>query len=421
MSIVKSEFALALNQVCTERGISPDDVITSIEAAILAAYNKEFPESIEDTSITIKVNRDTGEAKVYKDKKDITPPGFGRIAAQTAKQVTLQKIREVEKKTVISHYQSQIGSIARGRVIRYDGFNAFVDIGRVEAVLPREEQIKNEKYDVNTSLMFYIKEISDDKFGNSRVIVSRTSPSLLIELFRKEVPEISNGTVEVKNVAREPGERAKIAVFSSQGGVDPVGACVGQRGVRVQTVTSELGGNEKIDIIQWNKNEKLFLGSALSPAKIIEVEIVDDKKIKKARITVDEIQAPLAIGRNGVNVNLASKLTGYEIDIKQVAATEEEKKKYRELHKIIEKKPEIKKEEPKTEKQPQPEQPKQEQVVSERSEQKSEIVKQTPPEPEIKQLEPEPPTQPEQSKTAESITPTEASKPINELDKTKKE
>ena len=131
MSIVKSEFALALNQVCTERGISPDDVIESIEAAILAAYKKEFPETLEDTDITIKVNRDTGEAKVFKNKKDMTPPGFGRIAAQTAKQVTLQKIREVEKKTVISHYKSQIGSIARGRVIRFDGYNAFVDIGRV--------------------------------------------------------------------------------------------------------------------------------------------------------------------------------------------------------------------------------------------------------------------------------------------------
>jgi N utilization substance protein A len=382
MSIVKSEFALALNQVCTERGISPDDVIESIEAAILAAYKKEFPETLEDTDITIKVNRDTGEAKVFKNKKDMTPPGFGRIAAQTAKQVTLQKIREVEKKTVISHYKSQIGSIARGRVIRFDGYNAFVDIGRVEAVLPKEEQIKNEKYDVNTNLVFYIKEISDDKFGNSRVIVSRTNPSLIIELFKKEVPEIANNTVEIKNVAREPGERAKIAVYSTQGGVDPVGACVGQRGVRVQTVTNELDGNEKIDIIQWNKDDKLFLSAALSPAKIIDVEIVLNKKTQKAKVTVDEIQAPLAIGRNGVNVNLASKLTGYEIDIKQVPATEEEKKKYQELHKTTGKKPDEKPAQPKeTQKQEQtlqekPEQEQKEQTQTEQTEQK-----------EIKQLE----------------------------------
>ena len=344
MSIVKSEFALALNQVCTERGISPDDVITSIEAAILAAYKKEFPESLEDETITVKVNKETGEAKVFKDNKDITPPGFGRIAAQTAKQVTLQKIREVEKQTVISHYKSQLGSIARGRVIRYDGYNAFVDIGKVEAVLQKEEQISNEKYDVNINLIFYIKEISDDKFGNSRVIISRADPNLIIELFKKEVPEIANNTVEIKNVAREPGERAKIAVYSSQGGVDPVGACVGQRGVRVQTVTNELDGNEKIDIIQWNKDDKLFLTAALSPAKIIDVELMESKTIKKAKVIVDEIQAPLAIGKSGVNVNLAAKLTGYEIDIKQVPATEEDKKKYQELHKTIEKKTEIKKE-----------------------------------------------------------------------------
>src|SRR3989338_1666374 len=156
MSIVKSEFVLALNQVSTERGISTDDIISSIEVAILAAYHKEFPGTEEDEGLTVKVNKETGEARVFKNKVDITPPGFGRIAAQTAKQVTLQKIREVEKQTVLSQYKSQVGSIIRGRVIRYDGFNAFVDIGRVEAVLPKEEQIKSEKYMVNVSLVFYI-------------------------------------------------------------------------------------------------------------------------------------------------------------------------------------------------------------------------------------------------------------------------
>lgn len=330
MSIVKSEFALALNQVSTERGISADDIISSIEAAILAAYHKEFPETAEEDDLIIKVNRDTGESRVFRGKVDITPPGFGRIAAQTAKQVTLQKIREVEKKTVISHYQSQIGTIARGRVIRYDGYNAFVDIGRVEAVLPKEEQIKSENYAVNISLVFYIKEISNDNFGNSRVIVSRIDPKLITELFKKEVPEITNGTVEIKNAVREPGERAKIAVFSSQGGVDPVGACVGQRGVRVQTVTNELGGKEKIDIIQWNHDDKLFIIASLSPAKIIDVEILQDSKTPKARVLVNELQAPLAIGKGGVNVNLASRLTGYEIDIKQIKATAEDIKKFEE-------------------------------------------------------------------------------------------
>ncbi len=315
MTIIKTEFSLALNQVATERGISPDDVLTSIEAAIIAAYKREYPES-EAEEFEAKVSRDTGETKILKDGKDITPPGFGRIAAQTAKQVILQKIREAEKKTVAAHYQSQIGALIKGRVIRYDGYNAYLDIGKAEAVLPREEQMKDERYSVNDSLIVYLKEISQDKFGNPRIIVSRSDSKLIEELFKREVPEISNGTVEIKKTVREAGERAKIAVYSTQSGVDPVGACVGQKGVRVQTVTDELGGKEKIDIIQWNPDEKLFLMASLSPAKITEVEI--DSKNRKAKVTVDEKEAPLAIGRGGINVNLASRLTDFEIDIIQL-------------------------------------------------------------------------------------------------------
>lgn len=318
MSIIKSEFSLALNQVATERGISPDDVVASIETAILAAYRKEMHQAPlaegEDDGVTVKVNRESGEAHVYKEEKDITPPGFGRIAAQTAKQVILQKIREVEKKTIVSHYMGQVGTLIKGRVIRFDGYNAYVDIGKVEAILPRDEQIRNESYSVNTQLVFLLKEIGEDKFGNSRIILSRTSPLLITELFKKEVPEIANNTVEIKGVVREPGERAKIAVYSAQGGVDPVGACVGQKGVRVQMVTNELGGSEKIDIIQWNADQSKFLESALAPAKIDSIDITD----QRAKITVQEDQAPLAIGRGGVNVNLASKLTGFEIDIEQI-------------------------------------------------------------------------------------------------------
>ncbi len=318
MTIVKSEFSLALNQVATERGISPEDVIASIEAAIVAAYKREYPDKME-AEIVATVSRDTGEAKILEDGKDITPSGFGRIAAQTAKQVILQKIREIEKKTVVAHYKSQIGTTIKGRIIRYDGYNAHLDIGKAEAVLPKEEQIKNERYHVNDGLLVYLKEISDDKFGNPRIIVSRSDPKLIEELFKREVPEIANGTVEIKKVVREPGERAKVAVHSSQGGVDPVGACVGQKGVRVQTVTDELGGLEKIDIIQWNKDEKLFLIAALSPAKITSVEI--DKDAHRARVTVEEKEAPLAIGKGGINVNLASRLTEHEIDIVQTTST----------------------------------------------------------------------------------------------------
>lgn len=314
MAIIKTEFSLALNQVATERGISPDDVIASIEAAVLAAYKKEYPDAFNE-QMKSKVSKDTGETKIIDEGKDVTPSGFGRIAAQTAKQVILQKIREAEKKMVVNHYKAQIGTIIKGRVIRYDGYNAYIDIGKTEAVIPREDQIKNERYEVNQSMIMYIKEIADDKFGNTRIIMSRTDPRLIEELFKREVPEVANKTVEIKKVVREPGERAKIAVFSSQSGVDPVGACVGQKGVRVQTVTDELGGREKIDIIQWNKEIKLFLIASLSPAKIQNVEL--DEKSKRAKVFVDEDQAPLAIGKGGINVNLASRLTDCEIDIVQ--------------------------------------------------------------------------------------------------------
>ena len=319
MAIVKSEFALALNQVATERGISATEVLESIEAAVLAAFKKEHPD-IWDESVLVQVSKDNGETKVLREEKDITPPGFGRIAAQTARQVILQKIREAEKKTIITQFRDLVGSVIRGRVIRTDHFNVHVDIGKTEGLLPREEQIKNEQYRINTQLQFFLKEIVEDKFGHSRIIVSRSDPSLLSELFKREVPEISGGTVEIKKVVREPGERAKIAVYSSHGGVDPVGACVGQKGVRVQTVTDELGGTEKIDIIQWNNDPKIFLISALSPAKIVSVEL--DEKTKSAKVTVDESQAPLAIGKNGVNVNLASRLAGFEIDIIQIPSPE---------------------------------------------------------------------------------------------------
>lgn len=317
MVIVKSEFALALNQVASERGISVDDVVESMEAAILAAFLKEHPEMAEDETVSVKVDMSNGETKILQDEKDITPPGFGRIAAQTARQVIIQKIREAEKKTVITHYQDQVGTIVRGRVIRHEGATVYVDLGKAEGLLPRDEQIRNETYVVNNKYVFFLKEIGQNRAGYSRIILSRTAPELIKELFKREVPEIANDTVEIKNVVREPGERAKIAVFSSQSGVDPVGACVGQKGVRVQTVTDELNGQEKIDIIQWNDNLKTYIISALSPAKVISVEIHEEEKI--AKVTVDESQAPLAIGKNGINVNLAGRLTGYDIDIIQVS------------------------------------------------------------------------------------------------------
>jgi N utilization substance protein A len=310
----KSEFALALNQIASERGISSKEIIESIEVAIIAAYKKEYPEENVDNLKAI-VNPQTGEVKILKENKDITPPGFGRIAAQTAKQVILQKIREAEKKTIISQYLSQVGNIVRGRIIRFDGRNVYVDIGKTEGILPKEEQVPNEKYQINQSMLFLIKEITNDKFNQSRIILSRVDPKLLINLFKREVPEVINNTVKIMKVVRQPGERAKVAVYTEQKGVDPVGACVGQKGIRVQTITDELGGQERIDVIQWNKEIKIFLINALAPAKINKVEV--DEKTKKAKVYVTEDQAPLAIGKGGVNVNLASKLTDLTIDIIQ--------------------------------------------------------------------------------------------------------
>lgn len=335
MTVIKSEFYLALNQVATERGISPDEVIESIKTAVLAAYQKDYgphidPDAVveeseeEKQNIEVQINPDSGETHIFIDGVDSTPPGFGRIAAQTARQVILQKIREAEKKNIVKHYVSQVGSIIKGRVIRFDGKNAYLDIGKAEGVLPHEEQIKNENYHLNDTYIVYIQEIKEDAFGNSRIIVSRADPRLVEELFKKEVPEVENGTVKVFKVIREPGERAKIAVFSDQSGVDPVGACVGQKGIRVKSVTDELGGDEKIDIIQWNNDDVTFLREALSPASVGAIQI--DKPNMKAAVTVSSDQAPLAIGRAGVNVNLASRLTGFDIDIIQEAATESEKK-----------------------------------------------------------------------------------------------
>ncbi|OGK21319.1 transcription termination factor NusA [Candidatus Roizmanbacteria bacterium RIFCSPHIGHO2_02_FULL_37_13b] len=324
---MKSEFFLALNQVATERGISPDDVIDSIKMAVLAAYKKDYgvvteaedtkeAEEVEqDDGLEVTINKDTGETHILEDGKDITPPGFGRIAAQTARQVILQKIREAEKRNIVKHYTSQVGTIIKGRVIRFDGKNAYLDIGKAEGVLPQEEQIRNESYQLNTTLAVYIKEIKEDPFGNSKIIVSRADPKLVEELFKKEVPEVENGTVKVFKVVREPGERAKIAVLSDQTGVDPVGACVGQKGIRVKAVTDELGGSEKIDIIQWNSDDNIFLREALSPAIVGNIEIDKEKKYAKVFVNVD--QAPLAIGKSGVNVNLASMLTNFNIDIVQ--------------------------------------------------------------------------------------------------------
>lgn len=321
-AIVRSEFALALNQVATERGIDPSVVLETIKAAILAAYRKDYgAEELE--LLTVELNSDSGEAKILKDGKDITPPGFGRIAAQTAKQVILQRIREAEKQAVLVDYQAKVGTIVSGMVLRFDGPTVIVEIGRAQAVMPPQEQNPVEHYHLNQRLTFYIEGIRETMRG-SEIIVSRAHKGLVEGLFKREVPEVAQGSVELRVVAREAGGRTKVAVYSNQSGVDPVGSCVGQKGVRVQAVISELGNNEKVDIIQWSDDVKQFITSALAPAKDLEV-ILDEKK-KAAEVLAPDDQLSLAIGRDGQNVRLAAKLTGWKIDIHGKPGQKEEEK-----------------------------------------------------------------------------------------------
>lgn len=315
----RTEFAAAINQICNERGIDPDVVLDTIKSAILAAYRKDNPDSFEEgespeDTHSVNLDPDTGEAHIVEIEsgKDVTPPGFGRIAAQTAKQVILQRVREAEKDAVISEYQERIGTVISGMVLRFDGRNLIIDIGRGQGFMPPEEQIPAEYYKMNQRLAVYIKEIRETMKGKT-IIVSRASSELVRELFAREVPEVSSGAVEIRAVAREAGYRTKIAVHSTQEGVDPVGSCVGQKGVRVQEVINELNG-EKIDIIQFSDKPETFIAASLAPAEGLQIDLDDEKQ--SAVVTVPDDQLSLAIGKGGQNVRLAAKLTGYKIDIK---------------------------------------------------------------------------------------------------------
>src|SRR3990167_4171932 len=312
----RTEFASALNQVCSERGLEPAVVIDSIKQAILAAYRKDYG---EPEGIDVKLNEETGEVGLSKNKKNITPPGFGRIAAQTAKQVILQRIREAEKNAILAEYSSKIDTIVSGLIQRISGPVITVNLGKAEGIMPPQEQAQD-KYFVNQRLKFFVVGIKEGMRGEE-IIVSRSANGLLAGLFKQEVPEVSSGTVEIRAIAREAGSRSKIAVFSDQMGVDPVGSCVGQKGVRVQAVINELG-DEKIDVIAYQKEPVEFIKSALSPAKDLSVAVNEEEKT--AEVTAPDDQLSLAIGKEGQNVRLAAKLTGYRIDIKGKSGTPRE-------------------------------------------------------------------------------------------------
>lgn len=306
---LRTEFAAALNQAAAERGVDPQEVLDIIKDAIKSAYKKDYGGEVEE--IEVEIDDENGSARIFKGKKEVTPPGFGRIAAQTAKQVLLQRIREAEKGAIFSEYEKKIGALVNGMIQRIDGANIIVDLGKTEAVMPVTERIQGEDYRLNQRLKFYIVGIRDGARGQE-IIVSRSHQGLVQGLFKLEVPEIGSGIVEIKGIAREAGNRSKVAVSSRQTGVDPVGSCVGQKGVRVQAVIAELG-NEKIDVIAYSDDPAKFVAASLSPATVAKVSVNEAEKT--AFVEVPDDQLSLAIGKDGQNVRLSAKLTSWRIDI----------------------------------------------------------------------------------------------------------
>ncbi len=336
----------ALTELEKERGISKEILLEAIETAIVSAYKRNYGSS-SAMSVRVDVNESTGEIHVFARRvvveevedptteisleeaqkidanyqlgdvveHEVTPADFGRIAAQTAKQVVIQRIREAERSNVYSEYSEREGDVVTGIVQRQEHRNVIVDLNRVEAVVPASEQISREPYKPNARMKFYINEVKQSSKG-PQVFLSRTHPGLLKNLFELEVPEIHSGEVEIKAVAREAGNRSKIAVYSRDENVDPVGACVGNRGMRVQAVVSELSG-EKIDIVHWQEDPRDFIANALSPAKVLYVNLDPENKV--ARTVVPDDQLSLAIGKEGQNARLAARLTNWKIDIKSIS------------------------------------------------------------------------------------------------------
>jgi N utilization substance protein A len=327
MSKNNFEFFEALQMIAREKGIGVDVLLDALANALVAAY-KRMPDSAEEAVVTI--DPDTGDIRVYGQELDEdgnvtrewddTPKDFGRIAAQTAKQVILQRIREVERDQKYEEYAGREGDIVTGIIQQSDNRYTLLDLGKVEALLPQAEQVPYERYDHGARLKAYIVEVRKTTKG-PQIVVSRTHPGLIKRLFELEVPEISSGVVEIKACAREPGHRTKIAVWSNDQNVDPVGACVGARGARVRMVTNELRG-EKVDIVPFSEEPSEFVMRALQPAKVREVRL--DEETGTATVIVNDYQLSLAIGKEGQNARLAARLTGWRIDIKSETQLAEE-------------------------------------------------------------------------------------------------
>lgn len=336
-----TELVEALQEITKEKGIDKEVIFVALENALISAYKKNYGTS---QNVKVTIDRTTGDSHVYAQKTvsedvedtllqisiedakkinpiynigdivdiEVTPKDFGRIAAQNARQRVFQEIREAERDIIYQEFLEKENDIVTGIVQKREKQNVLIDLGRIETLLMSNEQIKGEHYNHGDRLKFYIVEVKKTTKG-PQIVISRSHPGLVKRLFEMEVPEIYNGVVEIKSIAREAGFRTKIAVNSRDENVDATGACVGPKGNRVQNVVNELNG-EKIDIVKWNKNPSLFIANALSPAKVLKVDILEEEK--SAKVVVPDYQLSLAIGREGQNVRLAAKLTGWRIDIK---------------------------------------------------------------------------------------------------------
>ena len=341
-AIDNKELILALEDLEKEKGIKKEYLLESIETALLTAYKRNF-----DALDNVKVVMDpqTGATHVYsikevvenakdsaleisleeakKVKKDasigdsveieIVPRNFGRIAAQTAKQVIIQKLREAEREIIFTEFNDRKGEIVSGIIQKADKNIVVMDLGRLEGIMPTKEQIPTETYRVNDKIKGYVLDVEKGAKGAPQVIVSRSHPDFVRKLLEFEIPEIYEGVIEIKSVSRDPGHRSKVAVYSPDPNIDPVGSCVGQKGIRIQNVINELNG-EKIDVIEWNEDPSIYISSALLPAKILAVDIKENEKF--AQVIVPDDQLSLAIGKSGQNARLAAKLTNWKIDIK---------------------------------------------------------------------------------------------------------
>ena len=346
---MNADFISAIQELGKEKGIEPELLYQAVEDALVAAYKKN---SNTNQNVRVDMNKETGEIHVYAQRTvvegvpvdetemtvqeaqaidprylagdivetEVTPKNFGRIAAQYAQQVVVQRIREAERGQVYERFQSRNQDIVTGIIERQENKNVYIDLGKVEAVLTPNEQIPGEIYQYHDRMKTFIVEVKRSAKG-PQIVVSRTHPGLLKRLFELEVPEIHDGIVEIKSVAREPGMRSKISVYTADENVDPVGACVGHKGMRVQTIVNELRG-EKIDIVKYSEDPAQYVANALSPAKVVSTNVNEAEKI--CRVVVPDYQLSLAIGKEGQNARLAAKLTGWKIDIKSESQAKEE-------------------------------------------------------------------------------------------------